>query len=92
MRMKSIVVASAAVAILAVSAASVDARSRHHRTIHDTSQDEITRQLNLEQLAKAQGSTMQQAPATNQVQPYRSQPTDQNYPEPEQQQTNPPTY
>lgn len=89
MRMKSILLASAAVAILVISAASADARSRH-RTKQDIKEDEITRQLNLEQLSMARGGTTQPAPAVTDDQSDMQQPSDQNSTEP-QQPTNPPS-
>jgi hypothetical protein len=89
MRMKSILLASTAVAILAVSAVSADARSKH-RSKQDAKEDEITRQLNLEQLNKA-GGTMQQTPATNEPSDMQQQPADQNAPQPEQP-SKPPSY
>lgn len=82
MRMKTILLASVAVATLALTVASADARSRH-RTKQDIKEDAITRQLNLDQLAIAQGRAPQSEPVTNEDQSDMA-PPDQNAPEGEQ--------
>jgi hypothetical protein len=91
MRMITILLASAAVAILAVSATAADARSRH-RTKQDIKEDEITRQLNLEQLSIARGTTMPSTPSTTNEDQSDMEPADKDTPDSQQPANRPSTY